>query len=32
MRGMSIVIGLTVAVGFLALGAVCFTYLIKGKD
>jgi hypothetical protein len=32
MRGMSIVIGLTVAVAFLALGVVCFAYLLKGKD
>jgi hypothetical protein len=29
---MSIVIGLTVAIGFLVLGAICFTYLVKGKD
>jgi hypothetical protein len=29
---MSIVIGLTVAIGFLFLGAICFTYLVKGKD
>lgn len=32
MRGMSIVIGLTVAVAFLALGAICFAFLVKGKD
>jgi hypothetical protein len=29
---MSIVIGLTVAIAFLSLGAICFTYLVKGKD
>jgi len=29
---MSIVIGLAVATGFLLLGAICFTYLVKGKD
>jgi hypothetical protein len=29
---MNIVLGLTIAIAFLGLGAICFTYLLKGKD
>jgi len=29
---MSIVLGLTIAIAFLALGAICFAYLLNGKD
>jgi len=29
---MEIVVGLIVAIAFLIFGAICFAYLIKGKD